>query len=96
MTIKKLIWKLRKKTLKQVEQGKEPNGAYGVLESWYANIIKLDPRVEKTEKFQCYYNNITGMIWGLMAVSFITDNEGHQLLEELNQIMNRFYRIEEE
>lgn len=95
MTIKKLIWKLRKEKLKQIEQGKEFNGSYGVLESWYSNITKMDPRIDETEKFQCYYNKITGMIWGLAAAFFITNKERNQLLEELNQIMNKFYSTEE-
>ncbi len=96
MTIKELIKKLEQENQKWMNQGREPNGSYGVPESWYSDITKMDPRIDETDKFQRYYDNITGMIWGLKAAFFITDKEGIQLLEELNQIMEKFYEIEEE
>lgn len=96
MTIGNLIEKLKKENERQMNQGEKPNGAYGILESWFSELTELDPQKKETEKFEYYYNSIRGMSWGLKAAFFITADEQYQIQVELDQIFKRFYKYEEE
>lgn len=92
MTIIDLIEKLEKEVLKQMDAGKEANGAYGVLEAWYKEMLALDPR-QDYKKFDDYFSKIYGIIWGLRAAFYITKEEKDQLEEDLMEINRRFYSI---
>lgn len=90
MTIIDLIEKLREEIYKRTEE--EPNGAYGVLESWHTEMLALNPNREY-DKFNDYYYKIYGLIWGLRAAYYITKEEKDQLMEELQRISKKFYNI---
>lgn len=92
MTIIDLIEKLEEEAKKQVDAGKEANGAHGVLEAWYTEMLTLNP-IRDHSRFYSDYYKINGLIWGLKAAYYITKDEKDQLLEELTQISNRFYSI---
>lgn len=90
MTIIDLIEKLKEEVYKQMDAGKEPNSAYANLTTWY-EMLNLNSI--KNETFDRVYNNARGFIWGLRATYCITEEEADQLLEELKQINNKFYGI---
>lgn len=92
MTINDLIEKLKKQDL---EKGRECNGTYAVIQLWYDTMIELKPVVNNDSAFDCYFNNIYGMIIGLKAAHYISKKESDDLLNELMQINHEFYKIEE-
>lgn len=92
MTIIDLIEKLKKEVYKQMDAGKEINGSYGVLEQWYIEMLTLNPRRDQN-RFDSDYYNINGLIWGLRAAYYITQEEMDQLKEDLDWIDKRFYGI---
>lgn len=92
MTIIDLIEKLKKEVYKQMDAGKEINGSYGVLEQWYTEMLTLNPRRDQN-RFDSDYYNINGLIWGLRAAYYITQEEMDQLKEDLDWIDKRFYGI---
>lgn len=92
MTIIDLIEKLKEEVYKQMDAGKEVNGAYGVLKEWYTKMLTLNPSRDYN-KFDSLYYSINGLIWGLRATYYITEEEKDQLIEDLNRIDRRFYSI---
>lgn len=95
MTIIDLIEKLKEEVSKQMDAGKESNGAYGVIKSWYTEILTLDSR-QDYDKFDKYYYKINGFIWGLRAAYYITQEEQDQLMEDLQRINSVFYNINDQ
>ncbi len=92
MTIINLIEKLEEEQQKQVDAGKEANGAYGVMKAWYKEMLTLNPNKDHA-KFNNHYYKIYGFIWGLRAAYYITQKEKDQLLEDLQWTSRTFYGI---
>lgn len=77
MTMMDLIEKLRIESIRPENKGK-CNGAYGVLDMWYKELLDPQSKTTKTE-----FDNIHGFLWGLRATFFITKEEHEQLNDDL-------------
>ena len=90
MTRYDLIEKLKKQDL---EKERECNSTYAVIQLWYDNMMEMNPIINNSEAFDCYFNHIYGTIIGLKAAHYISEKESDDLLNELMQINHAFYEI---
>lgn len=94
MTISNLIEKLEKETLKRLEAGERINGRYYSLKTWYEGMDRCRP--DKSIIFDTYYDYTYAFISGLEAAYYITEEEADGLMEDLNHIRDRFWRIQDD
>lgn len=83
MTIIELIEKLKTETHRRANEKKDTNFAFGIIEEWYVDMLKLNP-VRDNDLLDKYYHKINGMIYGLEAAYFITEKEKRELIDDLH------------
>lgn len=88
MTISELIKKIGLEIQRKEDKEKSPlknlesYAAYGTLKYWYEEM----QHCEKQKELNYYDAYITGMLYGLHAVYYISDAERMQLLNELDKV----------